>query len=152
MVIHNIGFRVPREKEKNKTKDLVMKKGSELSFDCSIGCTLYGIKQKKGGNGHGTSRCIVSGITEEDIQVISFNIITGEKIFEHSYKLGDVVIFPIPVLMGLSESELGVLKSGTGFPDSITRDNFAMGERRPEFVRNLGKFSPMVRMGHETEE
>jgi len=154
MEIKNIGFLVPGEKGKNKTKALVMKKESELSFDCTLGCTLYGVKQKKGGNGHehGTSRCIVTKIDEENLEVISFNLITGEKIFEHSYKLGDIVVFPLPVLIGLSEAELGVLKSGVGFPDSIRRENFVPGERRPEFVRNLGKFTPLVRTSWETEE
>lgn len=150
MEIKNIGFRVPGERGKNKTKDLVMKEESELSFDCTVGCTLYGIKQKKSGGRGGMNRCIVTGLSEREITVVSFNLITGEKILEATYRFDDVVIFPVPVLMGLSEDEIGVLKSGTGFPDSITRDDFAIGERRPELIRNLGKFSPVVSLG-ETE-
>lgn len=148
----NIAFLIKNPYGKKKTLTVVNKADSDLRFDCRIGCTLYGIKQKKSGGKGGTNRCIVTGLSERDITVVSFNLITGEKVLEATYPLEDVVIFPIPELHGLSEEEIAVLKGGAGFPDSITRENLAIGERRPEFVKNLRKFSPLVRTSREAEE
>jgi hypothetical protein len=153
MEIKNIGFLVKDERIKSASKEIILRGVSETSFNIDVGCTLYGIKQRKGGAGRGgVSRCIVNKLTDEKIGVISFNLISGEKICEVEYDLCDVVIFPVPVLIGLSGEELGVLKGGAGFPDSITKEHFATGEKRPEFIRNLEKFSPLVRTTHETEE
>lgn len=152
MEIRNIGFIIKNPFGKKKTLTVENKADSDLWLDCRIGCTLYGIKQKKSGGKGGTNRCIVTGLSESEITIVSFNLITGEKVIEATYPLEDVVIFPIPELHGLSEEEIGVLKGGAGFPDSITSYNFAIGERRPEFVKNLRKLSPLVRTSWETEE
>lgn len=144
----NIGFFI-RGTGKVKKITVVNGADSDIRFDCKVGCTLYGIKQKKSGGKHGVTRCIVTALDDKEISVVSFSLITGEKVIETTYLLDDVLIFPIPELHGLGEEEIKALESGAGFPDSITRDNFAIGERMPEFVRNLSKFSPVVRMEDE---
>ena len=144
----NIGFMIRTKKGRQVIRP---KEGTPLRFRCYIGCTLYGIKQKKNGGKCGSPRCIVTGLTDSEISVVSFDIITGEKVHSATYDLDDVVVFPIPELHSLAESEIKMLKDGTGFPGTVTRDNFCIGERRPEFVKNLGRFEPMVNKSSDSE-